>query len=265
MKTWRDILLVSDEGVVQKVTRQIVDLDSLGMDLAVDLRSARSSMEAALYKLILSDLKLPGGSGFELIEMARACSPATQVVIMTGYATFENAVRSFELGAFDFLPKPFDVPELRGIVRRGLRAWARLLEQPGERPKSTVEPWKVTRPPARHGLGRHSWTSTDPSGVATCGIGETIARTADPLIRVELPAIEEDLLQGDQMARLIPVDRTVYRVWTPLSGRVIAANDRLRHDPNLLVRDPDGAGWLVKILPQDLEGELARLDPWPSS
>jgi CheY-like chemotaxis protein len=105
------------------------------------------------HRVVLCDLMLPGFSGFDLLERVTGELPGLPVILITGYATIENALRAFKKGAFDFLPKPFDVPELLGVVRRALRAvelgaW-RSLPSPAERTAASGERG-----------GRTSWAST---------------------------------------------------------------------------------------------------------
>jgi DNA-binding response OmpR family regulator len=256
----RDILVVEDEPVVREAAARILRPEGLSIDLAADVAGAREKMEQATYKIILSDLKLPGVPGFELIQAARAAERTTQVIMITGYATLENAVRSFELGAFDFIPKPFDVYELLGVVRRGLRFWQRLTQGEGAQAGAAPEAGTSECSRERFFLGQHTWACFDEDGSVTCGVAESFPGTMDDLETIELPAVEERLAQGDRMARLISQNQLVHRVWAPLSGLIIAINKRLEDDTDRINRDPYGTGWLVRIIPGSPDEELKLLE-----
>ena len=78
--------------------------------------------------LIFVDLKMPGISGFEVIEKIQEIDPAIVTIVITGFATINSAVEAMQKGAFDFLPKPFTPDELRLITRRGLEKRKLVLE-----------------------------------------------------------------------------------------------------------------------------------------
>jgi CheY-like chemotaxis protein/glycine cleavage system H lipoate-binding protein len=254
----RDVLIVEDELVVREAARRILGPEGLSTDLVTDVASALEMMEQATYKMILSDLKLPGPPGFELIAPAKAADRATQVVMVTGYATLANAVEAFQLGSFDFVPKPFDVHELLGVVRRALRFRERLIR---ETAADTPDPEDGVHDGAeeRLFLGAHAWVLPQEDGSATCGVADSFRDTVDDLNVIEMPEVEERVVQGERMVRLIARDQLVHRVRAPLGGRVIATNERLRDDADLMNRDPYRAGWLVRIIPENPGEELKVL------
>ena len=72
------------------------------------------------YDLILTDLKLPGADGLQVLSEVKDSDPGASVIVMTAYATVENAVQAIKLGAFDFLTKPFDTDRLSILIKRAL-------------------------------------------------------------------------------------------------------------------------------------------------
>ena len=70
------------------------------------------------YGLIISDLQLPGIDGLGVLKAAKAANPAVAVIIVTGYASVDSAVRAVRLGAYDYLTKPFTLGQIEVIVRR---------------------------------------------------------------------------------------------------------------------------------------------------
>ncbi len=157
-----EILIVEDEPVVTLAVGRALAAAGLGFASASDVAEASRELEKASYKLILSDLKLPRVSGFELLMLASQRVPAPLVVMITGYATTDNALESFKLGAFDFLPKPFDVPELLGVVRRALRYFDRR-----ETLDVGAESVGSDRSEPCYFLGQHSCARLESDGSAT--------------------------------------------------------------------------------------------------
>ena len=114
------ILIVDDEQSMREMLAILLKKEGL------DVRSAGSRAEAAAalrqgpVDLVLTDVKLPDGDGLEILRHVKAASPETAVVVMTAYGTTEMAVAARKLGAEAYILKPFDVDELRIVVRDAL-------------------------------------------------------------------------------------------------------------------------------------------------
>jgi CheY-like chemotaxis protein len=254
-----DVLVVEDEPVVRESARKILLEEDLSVVTANDVDEAMTILENTQCRIVLSDLMLPGASGFDLLESTRNRWPGTEGVMITGYATLENTLSTFQKGAFDFVAKPFDIGELTGVVRRALRF-------------SMREPHRRTRPSATADgtadepqeqlffLGRHSWARLHADGSATLGVAETFPQLLGEIERVKLPAPEERSTQGRFFARFLTPGETIHRVWSPLSGIVLTANERLRDSAELIDQDPSGKGWLIRIIPDNLDRELDLLE-----
>lgn len=248
-----EVLLVEDDLLVLRAARKALSLGGIACDEAQDATSAMTRLEQGRYKLVLSDLMLPKVSGLELLEHTQTLDRPPQFVMITGYATLDNALACFRSGAFDFLPKPFDVAELLGVVQRALDYGDRIRGVP-------IESVSTGRDMAeRYFLGRHCWTQLDPEGTATVGVGETFPDILHELVSAELPEPEEHVLQGQCLCSLHTQDDLVYRVWSPLTGRILINNQRLATDLGIISSDPFTKGWLTRILPTDRERELAQL------
>jgi two-component system C4-dicarboxylate transport response regulator DctD len=115
-----DVLVIDDEPVVRDSIRLVLTAAGLTVATAADARSGLAHPAAAGCRLVLCDLMLPDGDGIEVIRALHAIRPDLPVVAITGYATLDNARRAMDEGATDFLPKPFEEPELLEVVRRAL-------------------------------------------------------------------------------------------------------------------------------------------------
>ena len=71
-------------------------------------------------QILVSDIRMPGGSGLDLLEKVKQKFPGLPVIIMTAYSDLDSAVSAFQGGAFEYLPKPFDVPKAVELIRRAV-------------------------------------------------------------------------------------------------------------------------------------------------
>ena len=248
----RDVLVVEDDQVVLATTVRLCRVEALEVDEVDSVDAALAALARDDYRLVLVDLMLPERSGLELLETLVGDRPATPVVMVSGYATSENALRSLQLGAFDFLPKPFDMEELIGVVRRGLRYGARRATAAGE-PGERAD---------RYFLGRHSWAVLDAEGTATVGAAETFHGVLGDVARVELPVAGSHATQGQKLVRLEGTEE-VHRIRSSLSGLVVAVNGELTGAIERIDRSPFGSGWLARIVPANLDNELIALTSRP--
>jgi two-component system NtrC family sensor kinase len=114
------ILVVDDEPGIRALWRY--ELSSKGYDVseAENGRAALEAMERASYDVVISDVRMPGLSGIDVLKAVRARAPGTEVIITTGYANLETAVECVRAGAFDLLQKPCQVKDLIASVERAL-------------------------------------------------------------------------------------------------------------------------------------------------
>ncbi|SER10095.1 Two-component response regulator CbrB [Amphritea atlantica] len=102
------ILIVEDESIIRSALRRLLERNSYSVDDAGSVDEATSQFNLNDYNLIISDLRLPGAPGTDLINLAKA----VPVVIMTSYASMRSAVDAMKLGAVDYIAKPFDHEEI---------------------------------------------------------------------------------------------------------------------------------------------------------
>ena len=128
MKHVPRILIIDDEEVVLDSCALILDKGEHELTTAGNGVEGLELVESLRPDLVFVDLKMPGISGFEVLEKIRAIDPSIVTVVITGYATVSSAVEAMKKGAYDFLPKPFTPEELRLITRRGLEKRSLVLE-----------------------------------------------------------------------------------------------------------------------------------------
>ena len=116
------ILVVDDEINVCKSIRQALLSEAYEIDTSLSGEDALKKEDVKRYDVIVADLMMPGLSGLDLLQALKGKNSAAKVIMITGYPTLKNTVQSVQLGAFDFLPKPFLPSDLRNVVARALEA-----------------------------------------------------------------------------------------------------------------------------------------------
>jgi len=112
------ILVVDDEAIVRQSLQSWLEDEGYAVDTAASGPEALEALEKREYQLMLSDIKMAGMDGVELLRQAKALRPDLAVVLMTAYATVETAVEAMKIGALDYLVKPFDPETLVPMVAR---------------------------------------------------------------------------------------------------------------------------------------------------
>lgn len=116
------ILIVDDELNVCKSERQVLLCPEYEIEIALSGEEALQKEEEKNYDLIIADLMMPGLSGLDLLKSLKAKNAQAKVIMVTGYPTLKTTIQVMQIGAFDYLPKPFLPAELRALVARALAA-----------------------------------------------------------------------------------------------------------------------------------------------
>jgi DNA-binding NtrC family response regulator len=115
-----DILLVEDKDSLRRVLRLTLEAAGYTVTEAAETRAAIAEISRAPHRIILTDLRMPHGSGLDVLHAARAADPFVPVVLMTAYGSIDEAVQAMKDGAQDFLQKPVDSNHLLLLVERAL-------------------------------------------------------------------------------------------------------------------------------------------------
>ena len=119
------ILLVEDDKSVAEFVRRGLEAERYAVDVAQDGEEAQRKLTECDYDLLVLDLNLPRGDGFDVLRSLRARAASTAVLILTVRSGVEDRVKGLNLGADDYLPKPFAFVELAARVRALLRRSSR--------------------------------------------------------------------------------------------------------------------------------------------
>lgn len=122
------ILIVDDDNIIVDSLVEFLRLEGYILHPAASFKAAIRILECHSINLVISDVNMPGGNGFELLHVMRKRFPQTVALMMTGYGTIESAVEAIKMGAFDYLTKPIVDDELTVCVERALNQQALLRE-----------------------------------------------------------------------------------------------------------------------------------------
>ncbi|RKJ95205.1 nitrogen regulation protein NR(I) [Alicycliphilus denitrificans] len=158
-------------------------------------------------QVLVSDIRMPGDSGLQLLEQVRAQLPGLPVIVMTAYSDLDSAVSAFQGGAFEYLPKPFDVPKAVELIRRAVEESER--EQVAEQQQADA-PEMLGQAPAMQdvfrAIGRLSQSVVTVLVTGESGSGkELVARAlhkhspvaGGPFVAINTAAIPKDLLESE--------------------------------------------------------------------
>ncbi len=111
------VLVVDDEPGVLDFIKEVLETNGFLCDCATGTRQALGKLRTESYHLLITDIRLPDGSGIDIIRIAREKHPYMSAMVITGFASIEGIKEAMDLGALDYLPKPFSVEELLLAVK----------------------------------------------------------------------------------------------------------------------------------------------------
>jgi len=122
------ILVVDDEMIVCESCQRILKEEGYEAEIALSGKEAFEKMKEHPFDIVITDLKMPGIDGMEVLKTLRKEYPDTIVIMITGFSTVETAVEAMKLGAFDYIPKPFTPDEVTVVVKKAIEQKSLLLE-----------------------------------------------------------------------------------------------------------------------------------------
>ena len=211
----KPIWIVDDDPSIRFVLEKALareNLDTRSFSNAREVLSALADLPAGDPaqqgpRVLVSDIRMPGGSGLQLLEEVHAQQPDLPVIIMTAYSDLDSAVSAFQRGAFEYLPKPFDLPKAVALIRRAVEESER--ERVAEE-RQTAMPEMLGQAPAMQdvfrAIGRLSQSAVTVLITGESGSGkELVARalhkhspvSGGPFVAINTAAIPKDLLESE--------------------------------------------------------------------
>ena len=112
------ILIIEDDKRLREILKKILDRKGFRVDLATNGSEGIARIKQDFYDMALTDLKMPGMDGIEVLRAIKKISPKTYVIIMTAYGTIDSAVEAMRNGAFDYVTKPFKTEEISIVLEK---------------------------------------------------------------------------------------------------------------------------------------------------
>jgi two-component system nitrogen regulation response regulator GlnG len=116
----KPVWIIDDDRSIRWVFEKTLAKEDIPFKTFSSAQEALSALSGATPQVVVSDIRMPGGSGLELLQKLKERHPHLPVIIMTAYSDLESAVAAFQGGAFEYLPKPFDVDHAVDLIRRAM-------------------------------------------------------------------------------------------------------------------------------------------------
>ena len=203
------ICIIDDDSSIRWVLDKALGNAGLQVDVYESADNALAAINQQEPAVIVTDIRMPGMDGLELLELINSKYPDLPVIIMTAHSDLDSAVSAYKGGAFEYLPKPFDVDDAVALVNRALQARA---QQPPEKVQPSLQevPEIIGKAPAMQevfrAIGRLSNSNATVLINGESGTGKELvalalhrhsARAAKPFVALNMAAIPRDLLESE--------------------------------------------------------------------
>ena len=203
----KPVWVIDDDRSIRWVFEKALAREGIPLKTFAHAAEAMDALAVSAPQVLVSDIRMPGASGLELLQKVKELHPDLPVIIMTAYSDLESAVAAFQGGAFEYLPKPFDVDQAVELIRRALNESARGDEA---EEKLAISPdilgQALSMQEVFRAIGRLSQSSATVLITGESGTGkELVARAlhrhsprADkPFIAINTAAMPKDLLESE--------------------------------------------------------------------
>ena len=203
----KPIWIVDDDQSIRFVLEKALAREDLPVRSFTNARDVLTALEDDAPQVLVSDIRMPGGTGIDLLAKVKARYPGLPVIIMTAYSDLDSAVSAFQSGAFEYLPKPFDLPKAVALIRRAVDESLR--EESVDEATADV-PEMLGQAPAMQdvfrAIGRLSQSNVTVLITGESGSGKELVaralhkhslRAGGPFVAINTAAIPKDLLESE--------------------------------------------------------------------
>src|SRR6185503_16259476 len=134
----KPVWIVDDDRSIRWVIEKALSREGIAFNSFASAQEAMEALTASAPEVLVSDIRMPGRSGLELLQAVKQRHPAVPVIVMTAYSDLDSAVAAFQGGAYEYLPKPFDIDQAVDLIRRALDERRKEIEA-AEPPAATPE------------------------------------------------------------------------------------------------------------------------------
>ena len=205
------VWVVDDDSSIRWVVEKTLSSADIKCETFADAESVLLALERETPDVLVSDIRMPGIDGIELLHQVHQRSPDLPVIIMTAHSDLDAAVNAYQKGAFEYLPKPFDIDETLTLVERAIaHSQEQKREQASEVAEDTNAPEIIGEAPAMQevfrAIGRLSRSSISVLINGESGTGKELVahalhrhspRAKKPFIALNMAAIPKDLIESE--------------------------------------------------------------------
>jgi len=203
----KPVWIVDDDRSIRWVIEKALSREGIAYDSFGSAQDALRALAQGAPEVLVSDIRMPGLSGLELLNAVKQRHPAVPVIVMTAYSDLDSAVAAFQGGAYEYLPKPFDVDQAVELIRRALdesRREAQAVEPVGSAPEILGQASAMQE--VFRAIGRLSQSSATVLITGESGTGKELvaralhrhsARAEKPFVAINTAAMPKDLLESE--------------------------------------------------------------------
>ena len=202
----KNVWIVDDDRSIRWVLEKALQKADIPCKTFSEAESVLQAIKKEQPALILSDIHMPGKSGLEMLAEIKKSNPKLPIIIMTAYSVVDSAVASFQGGAFEYLPKPFDIDKAIELVRRATEESEEEEQTPAEETASEI----IGKAPAMQevfrAIGRLSQSKATVLLTGESGAGKEVVaralhkhspRSNAPFVAINMAAIPKDLMETE--------------------------------------------------------------------
>ena len=203
----KPVWVIDDDRSIRWVFEKALAREGIPHRTFAAAQEALDALEQGAPQVLVSDIRMPGGSGLGLLQEVKQRHPGLPIIIMTAYSDLESAVAAFQGGAFEYLPKPFDVDQAVELIRRAIGESMREIEAEETHVRS---PEILGRAPSMQevfrAIGRLSQSNATVLITGESGTGKELValalhrhsgRAAKPFVAINTAAMPKDLLESE--------------------------------------------------------------------
>lgn len=245
-----NILVVDDEQIVLDSIKKLVRKENYEVFGALSVGAGQNMIAQNQIDIILTDLMMPEIDGLEFMGIVKKSHPKIPMIMITGYATINTALQATQLGAFDYIAKPFSKKELLGVLKRASDLVLGIEDESNGDENGDS--------PRREGIktvGDHSWMMMEEDGIVLLGVEGSFIQSLGKVQTIYLPEKGDHLRQGGSYLQIFSTDMRSHSILSPISGEVVDVNQKVISDPVSALQDPYGEGWLIRVKPSRFQQE----------